>query len=240
MLLLIKVSWWSDWRSMFFSFYNKHFLLFPLLCAIFPSIMRVLSSLSETEDWTTLSRYRSTTFASDRIVIYRVCTRERPYLRAYVVPAGCRYRDMGKLKFYDDTANGMCPLLGTYVPGTGDTLIPSLEFVSWHWFLSFNFLVRPCLHCTYKRNGYRILLRTRHLHEHFSPDFWCALVDSRKVSSRFDFAKKMFFDREMLSNDIVSNQCRGSSQCLKYTLGTFIIHQVISIRYKQNSYFLLI
>jgi len=112
MLLLIKVSWWSDWRSMFFSFYNKHFLLFPLLCAIFPSIMRVLSSLSETEDWTTLSRYRSTTFASDRIVIYRVCTRERPYLRAYVVPAGCRYRDMGKLKFYDDTANGcMCPLL---------------------------------------------------------------------------------------------------------------------------------
>lgn len=94
--------------------------------------MRVLSSLSETEDWTTLPRYRSTTFASDRIVIYRVCRRERPYLRAYVVPAGCRYRDMGKLKFYDDTANDcMCPLLGTYVPRTGDTLIPPLEFVSW-------------------------------------------------------------------------------------------------------------
>lgn len=97
--------------------------------------MRVLSSLSETEDWTTLPRYRSTTFVSDRIVIYRVCRRERPYLRAYVVPAGCRYRDMGKLKFYDDTANDcMCPLLGTYVPRTGDTLIPPLEFVSWHWF----------------------------------------------------------------------------------------------------------
>jgi len=105
-----------------------------LLYAIFPSIMRVLSSLSETEDWTTFPRYRSTTFASDRIVIYRVCTRKRPYLRAYVVPAGCRYRDMGKLKFYDDTANDcMCPLLRTYVSRTGDTLIPPLEFVSWHW-----------------------------------------------------------------------------------------------------------
>lgn len=118
-----------------FFFYGKH--PFPpfLLCAIFPSIMRVLSSLSEMEDWTTPPQYRSTTLASDRTVIYRVCMRERPYLGAYAVPAGCRYRDMGKLKFYDDTTDDcMCPLQRTYVPRTGDTLIPPLEFVSWHWF----------------------------------------------------------------------------------------------------------
>lgn len=39
--------------------------------------------------------------------------------------------------------------------------------------IGLNFLARPCLHCTCEWNGYRILLRTRHLHEHFSPDFWC-------------------------------------------------------------------
>lgn len=88
------------------------------------------------EDWTTPPQYRSTTLASDRTVIYRVCMRERrPYLGAYAVPAGCRYRDMGKLKFYDDTADDcMCPLQRTYVPRMGDTLIPTVKFVPWHWF----------------------------------------------------------------------------------------------------------
>lgn len=118
-----------------FFFSSKHPFPRFLLCAIFLSIMRVSSSLSEMEDWTTPPRYRSTTLASDRTVIYRVCMRERPYLGAYAIPAGCRYRDMGKLKFYDDTTDDcMCPLQRTYVPRTGDTLIPPLKFVSWHWF----------------------------------------------------------------------------------------------------------
>ena len=166
-------------------------MLFPLLYDFFLHNARFKFSLQDGRLNDSSSVSIHTTFASDRIVIYRVCTRERPYLRAYVVPAGCRYRDMGKLKFYDDTANDcMCPLLGTYVLRTRDTLIPPLEFVFWHWFeLSYSVLA---LHVRAKWLSY-------------SPTYtaspWALLtwflmrIGWQFVeSSRFDFAKKISFN----------------------------------------------
>lgn len=84
-----------------------------------------------------------------------------------------RYRDMGKLKFYDDTTDDcMCPLRGTYVPRAREILL-SFRRNSFPD-IGLNFRARfPYLHRTCERNGDRILLRTRHPHEHFSSDFWC-------------------------------------------------------------------
>lgn len=106
-----------------------------MLCTIFPSIMRVLSSLCETEDWTTLPRYRSTTFASDRIVIYRVCTRERPYLELTSFPPAVDIAIWENWNFTTTPRTIVCALYWERMfHGREDTLIPPLEFVSWHWF----------------------------------------------------------------------------------------------------------
>ncbi|RLU26158.1 hypothetical protein DMN91_002324 [Ooceraea biroi] len=55
--------------------------------------------------------------------------REGPYLRAYAASAGCRYRDMGKLKFYDDTADDcMRPRRGTTMEKSKIRVIYEYEF----------------------------------------------------------------------------------------------------------------
>lgn len=115
-------------------------------------------------------------------------------------PAGCRYRDMGKLKFYDDTADDcMCPLLcGTYVPA-GRRIPLSLRWNSFprHWFeLSCSSLLAP--HRTCERNGYRSPTYTaspRALLTRFSMHDRC---DDSKEASRDELGstRKLSPDRE--------------------------------------------
>jgi len=126
------------------------------LPAIFPSIMpRFKFPLwdGRLNDSSSVSIYHLA--PPNRIVIYRVCM--WPYLRAYAAPAGSRYRDIGKLKFYDDSlwrCRNSFPDIGL------------------------NSRARPYLHCTCRRNGHRIHRPTRHRpRRRFSSRFSMAWLD---------------------------------------------------------------